>query len=97
MALPFLLEGAYDFCMSEDSTKDLEQKYDTKPTLETVVQMLGEFRASMESRFDAVDTRLDKIEERVDRMEGQLDRATSVVHETRAELRELKGHFKEPA
>jgi len=51
--------------MSEDPTKDLGQKYGTQPTIETVVQMLGELREHMDARFDRVDARLDKIERKI--------------------------------
>lgn len=51
--------------MNEDPTKDLDQKYDTQPTIETVVQMLGELREHMDARFDRVDARLDKIERKI--------------------------------
>jgi hypothetical protein len=51
--------------MSEDPTKDLGQKYDTQPTIETVVQMLGELREHMDARFDRVDARLDKIDRKI--------------------------------
>ena len=57
--------SAYHTRMSEDPTKDLGQKYDTQPTIETVVQMLGELREHMDARFDRVDARLDKIERKI--------------------------------
>lgn len=74
--------------MIEDPTKDIGQKYETNPTLETI---LKEMRAG----FAAVNARLNGIDARLDRMEAQLDRVTSVAHETRAELRELKTQLKE--
>jgi peptidoglycan hydrolase CwlO-like protein len=67
--------------MSEGPTKNLEQKYDTNPMLETI---LSEVRAGFE-----------RVEARLDRIEAQLDRTTSVAHETRAELREFKAQMKE--
>jgi hypothetical protein len=67
--------------MSEDPTRNLEQRPDTRPMLETI---LSEMRAG----FEAVNQRLDRIE-------SQLDRTTSVAHETRAELRELRGQLRE--
>ena len=46
--------SAYHTRMSEDPTKDLGQKYDTQPTVKTVVQMLGEMREEMRTvRGDA--------------------------------------------
>jgi hypothetical protein len=76
--------------MSEDKTKDIGAKYDTKPTFETILEELRSFRAGVEKRFDSLDIRLDRIE--------------SAVHETksnfytlRADFNEFRAHFKEPA
>ena len=69
--------------MSEDPTKDIGQKYQTTPTIQTVLERLEEFRSEVSTRLDRIET--------------QLDRVTSVTHETRADLRELKGRIKEPA
>ena len=83
--------------MSEDPTKDIGQKYDTRPILETLLTEMREGFKAMNSRLDGVDARLDRLELRLEKVEGQLDRVTSVAHETRADLRELKGRIKEPA
>jgi hypothetical protein len=101
--------------MSDDPTQDLAGKYDTKPTMET---LLSEMRAGftrIDERFDGVEARLGGLEGRVgglesrfeglegrfDKMEGQFNRAISVIHDTRAELielrREFRERFKEPA
>lgn len=74
--------------MSEEKTKDIGEKYTTQPTIETVIQMLGEFRAAVERRFDAVDARLE-------RMEIRLDRVESMALEARADLREMKSVLRE--
>ena len=76
--------------MSGDTTKDIGQKYQTSPTIETVLERLEEFRSDVNTRLSEVNTRLDRIE-------TQLDRVASVAFETRADLRELKGRIKEPA
>jgi hypothetical protein len=67
--------------MSEDPTKNLEQRYGTNPTILTVLERLDAFRSEVNTRLDRIET--------------QLDRATSVAHETRAELRELRGQLRE--
>jgi 50S ribosomal subunit-associated GTPase HflX len=67
--------------MSEDSTKNLEQRYGTNPTILTVLERLDAFGSEVNTRLDRIET--------------QLDRATSVAHETRAELRELRGQLRE--
>ena len=80
--------------MSDDPTQDLAGKYDTKPTMET---LLSEMRAG----FARSDERFEGLESRFDKMEGQFNRAISVIHDTRAELielrREFRERFKEPA
>jgi len=58
-----------------------EQEYDTKPTLETLLERL----AQMDERLSA----------RLERIETQLDRVASAAYETRADVRELKGQLKE--
>jgi predicted RND superfamily exporter protein len=67
--------------MSEDPTQNLEQKYGTNPTILTVLERLDAFRSEVVARLDKIET--------------QLDRVTSVAHETRADLRELKVQLKE--
>ena len=74
--------------MSEEPTQDLTQKYDTKPTIETVLTEMRAGFARVEERFVAFETRIEK-------MALQLERVTSVVHETRAELLELRMEFRE--
>jgi uncharacterized protein (DUF111 family) len=67
--------------MSEDPTKDIGQKYQTNPTIQTVLERIDEFRASMERRFDDLDVRVDRVE--------------SVVNATRSEMLTLRADFKE--
>ena len=74
--------------MSEDPTQDLTQKYDTNPTIETVLSIVRAGFARMEERFIAMDERLEE-------MHMQLDRATGVIHGTRADLRELRAELRE--
>ena len=40
--------------MSEDPAQDIEQKYDTKPTLDTVLQYLAEFRSEVNTRIEGL-------------------------------------------
>jgi predicted nuclease with TOPRIM domain len=87
--------------VSEDPTKDIGEKYQTAPTLETVVQMLGELREHMNARFDGVDRRFEAMEIRLDRIESEVKKTHSEFYEMRADFRELRSvvreHFKEPA
>lgn len=67
--------------MSEERTQNLEQKYDKKPTLDTVLERLGEIEARFGKRFDALEIRL--------------DRTASASYETRSEMPGLRADFKE--
>jgi hypothetical protein len=67
--------------MSEDPTQNLEQKYQTGPTIQTVLERLDEFRGSMGKRFDALENRIDRVE--------------SVALATRSELLDLRADFRE--
>jgi len=67
--------------MSEDKTQDMSQRYDTKPTFETILEEMRLFRAAVEKRFDSFDIRLDRIE--------------SAVHETKSNFHALRADFTE--
>ena len=72
--------------MSEDRTKDLDQKYDTQPTIETVVQMLGEMREEIRAGFEAVNARLDRVDARLDKTERMIKILNDDVLLIRADL-----------
>ena len=90
----------------------------TKPTIETILERLQDFRAlvehsltsvehnlkSVEHRFTSVEHRLGVIEQqlenmdiRFDRLEGLADKTHSEVMYLRADFKEFKSRFKEPA
>ena len=71
--------------MSEDSTKDMSEKYDTKPTIETVLERISEMRVEMVERFK---------EMRVE-MDVRFDRIESIVSGTRSEFLTLRADFRE--
>jgi hypothetical protein len=72
--------------MSEDPTKDLGQKYDTQPTIETVVQMLREMREEMRAGFEAVNARFDRVDARLDKTERMIKILNDDVLLIRADL-----------
>ena len=74
--------------MSDDPTKELGEKYETKPTLETI---LLEMRAG----FQMVSERLDRVESRFDDFDFRLDRVASDTSKARSEMPELRADFKE--
>ncbi|HEX7313168.1 MAG TPA: hypothetical protein VF297_04580 [Pyrinomonadaceae bacterium] len=63
--------------MNEEPTKDLGQKYDTKPALETILERMVqmEVRLSKEfnNRFDNLENRFNGLEGRFDGLEGRFD------------------------
>jgi hypothetical protein len=67
--------------MSEEPTKNLDEKYDTKPMLETI---LTEMRAGFE-----------RVEKRLDGFDVRLDRVASDTSATRAEMLTLRADFHE--
>jgi hypothetical protein len=71
-----------------DPTKDIGQKYDTKPTIETLLEELRSFRAGVEQRFDSLDIRLDRIE-------GAVHDTKSNFFMLRADFNELRNALKE--
>ncbi|HEY0078490.1 MAG TPA: hypothetical protein VGB73_07570 [Pyrinomonadaceae bacterium] len=68
--------------MSEDPTKDIEQKYDTKPTLETILLRLEEFRAAVEKRFDGLESEMNR---RFDSLERKFNRLNKELLELKAD------------
>lgn len=78
--------------MSEEQTQDIAQRYDTKPTIETVLERLNALGAQFNARVDELE---EHLAIRLDRIETQVDRVASAAYETRADVRELKGQLKE--
>jgi chromosome segregation ATPase len=72
--------------VSEEPTKDLGQKYDTQPTIETVVQMLGEMREEIRAGFEAVNARFDRVDARLDKIERKISILNDDVLSIRADL-----------
>jgi hypothetical protein len=68
--------------MTEDAT--------TKPTIETVLERINVLGERMDRRFAAVETTLEQ-------MDTRLDRTQAIVHEMRADFREFRAQFKQPA
>ncbi len=69
--------------MNEDPTKDISQKYDTKPTMETVMEAINALgvelhsgltglRSDINRRFDGMDKRFDTLERKFNRLNKEL-------------------------
>jgi len=67
--------------MSDDPTTNIEEKYQTKPTIETILE-----------RINALDERLGV---RLDRIESEVKLTHSELYALRADFTELKGAIKE--
>jgi hypothetical protein len=67
----------------------------TKPTLDTLLEMMRDLRDTVNRRFDVLEQRLDGIEDRLERLETRMDRVESMALEARADLRDLKKQLKE--
>jgi hypothetical protein len=77
--------------MSDEPTKNIEEKYDTKPTIETVLERINtlgeELRGEMRAGFAQMDGRLKKVE-------GKISVLNEDVLELRSDVRELKNSLK---
>jgi uncharacterized coiled-coil DUF342 family protein len=91
--------------MSDEPTKNIEEKYDTKPTIETVLERINalgeELRSEMhagfaqvEKRFDEADARFDGLDRRLTLVEDKISVLNEDVLELRADVRGLKSSLK---
>lgn len=60
----------------------------TKPTIETVLQRIDDFRNSVDQRLDRIEKRLEDFDIRLDSIEGE-------VNKTRSQMFYLSVEFKE--
>ena len=81
--------------MSEDKKQDMSERYDTKPTLDTILVELRSFRTSIEERFEALENKLDGVGVKFEAFDVRLDRIESVVNIPRGEMLELRADFRE--
>ena len=88
--------------MSEDPTHNLEQKYDTKPTLETVLTEMRAGFAQLNARIDGLEQQLNgridaleqKMEKRFDGVESRLDDLSRKVSLLNEDVLQLRADFK---
>ncbi len=75
--------------MSEDKTHDISQRYDTKPTLEVILEEVRATRAEQRDFREYVEVRLDRIE-------SMTNQTRAEMLTLRADFKEFRAHFKEP-
>ena len=73
--------------MSEEPTKDMPQKYDTKPTIETVLERIEQLRSEMHSDIYS-EIKAVRVE-----MQVGFDRVESIISGTRAEVLAMRSEF----
>ncbi len=76
--------------MSEDKTRDMSQRYDTKPTLEVILEEVRGARAEQRDFREYIEVRLDRIE-------SMTNQTRAEMLTLRADFKEFRAHFKEPA
>lgn len=82
--------------MNEDTTKDMAEKYDTKPTIETVLERISEMRGEMLERFNEMrGEMLERFKELRVELDVRFDRVESIASGTRAEFLTLRADFRE--
>ena len=74
----------------------------TKPTLETLLEMMRDLRDNMNRGFDDVNKRLDTVDARLDTLNGRfseldirVDRMDSWAHKAYSEMAGLRADFNE--
>ena len=79
--------------MSEDKTQDISQRYDTKPTFETILKEVRSFRTSFEKRLDSWDARLRGVESRFDSVDSRLQGIEARFDSVDSRLRDVEARF----
>ncbi len=78
--------------MSEERTEDIARKYDTKPTLETLLERINALEERLNARADRMEER---IGVRLDRIEGAVHDTQSKFHLLRADFNEFRSELRE--
>jgi tetrahydromethanopterin S-methyltransferase subunit G len=77
--------------MSEEETEDLSQKYDTKPTIETVLKRIDTLEQGVNARMTTFEQ---KMEDRLTTFEQGIDaRATTFEQKIDARMEKMEEHL----
>ncbi len=89
---------------SEDPTQNLPGERETKPTLEAVIHRIDRLGALVLERLSAIEKTqvvlqdsFVKMDVRLDRIESEVKQTHSELYTLRADFKEFRAHFKEPA
>ena len=69
----------------------------TRPTIETILERLADFRTSVEKRLDSIEQHLVRIEIRLDKIESIALEARATANETQLDLKRLREQLNVPA
>jgi hypothetical protein len=83
--------------VGEDTTQDITKKYDTKPTIETVLERINDLAVAIRRMEERIGIRLDRIESEVKLTHSELYALRADFTELRSEFNNFKSQFKEPA
>lgn len=88
----------------EDPTQQLPDGADTKPTLEVVIHRIDRLGGLVLERLNAIEKTqvalqdsFVKMDVRLDRIESEVKQTHSELYTLRADFKEFRAHFKEPA
>lgn len=89
---------------SEDPTQQMPGGADTKPSIEAVIHRIDRLGALMLERLAAIENNQAKLQQdfarfdvRLDRIESEVKQTHSELYTLRADFKEFRAHFKEPA
>lgn len=68
-----------------------------RSTIDTLLERLQDFRADVTMSLGRMEQEITTTRQRLDEIEIRLDRLTSITHETRADFKEFRAQFKQPA
>jgi archaellum component FlaC len=81
--------------MTDDPTLRFHDDATTKPTLETVLERINDFRGSVEGRLGMIEDRLGTVEDRLETMEARLDRVQGEVLAIKSDFRDFRKEIRD--
>ena len=76
--------------MSDEPTKNIEEKYETKPTIETVLERINAVALALEGFREEMRAGFAQMDGRFKKMEHKISLLNEDMLELRADMRELK-------